>query len=250
MHQYIVLSILKGGHYLKEPAMENKPEINFVKEYKPATDAVVELTNARIADVMNGCFFDQKVSVLIRNGKIISMPGLDDETSGRSVDLSIDLQGKTMLPGLFNVHCHIQMINPTLFADFKTLKAKKRYHDQQVEKNMADCLACGITNIRDGVLTQKDIDACLNSDCIIEPTLSVGYDMSWRLGGNRFYNDPSLEKLYAFRNKTFADLVENFWVPELKECVFAGFNKANLGKDKMLGIVNLSKLLAHYCRLA
>jgi len=371
-------------------------KINFVKEYQPGTEAVVELTNARIVDVINGCFFDQKVSVLIRNGKIISMPGLEDEPSGMPIDFSIDLQGKIMLPGLFNVHCHIQMINPTLFSDFKTLKAKKKYHDQQVEKNMADCLACGITNIRDaysddlrpnlqlrdrirnrkipgprilqavvvgahggylspelkgmkkillgmlglgtigyedvnsgvmafppdaneqqvreavdraidergadlikvgesleeslinsnpitmtmdqmqavtdqarrrgvqstihcvsvntfqravaagfsslahvardGVLSQKDIDACLNSDCIIEPTLSVGYDMSWRLEGDRFYNDPNLEKLYKFRNKTFVNLAENFWVPELERCVIAGFNKANLGKYKMLGM--------------
>ncbi|MCD4720889.1 MAG: amidohydrolase family protein [Desulfobacula sp.] len=390
--------------------MGNRSEVNFVKDYQPGTEAVVELTNARVVDVMNGCFFDQKVSVLIKNGKIISMPGLEDETLEIQIDFSIDLQGKTMLPGLFNVHCHIQMINPTLFADFKTLKAKKKYHEQQVEKNMADCMACGITNIRDaysndlrpnfqlrehiqnrelpgprimqavvvgarggylspelkgmkkilfgmlgvgtieydnfnsgviafpfdanqqqvrdavdraidergadlikvgesleeslinpnpitltmdqmqtitdqarrrgvqstihcvsvdtfqravtvgfsslahmardGVLSQKDIDACLNSDCIIEPTLSVGYDMSWRLKGDRFYNDPNLEKFYTFRNKTIADLVENFWVPGLRDYVIAGFNKANLGKYKMLGILNLSKLLAHYSRLA
>ena len=391
---------------LKETVMG---KINFIKDYQPGAEAVVELTNARVVDVMNGCFFDQKVSILIRNGKIISMPGLEDESSKIQIDFSIDLQGKTMLPGLFNVHCHIQMINPTLFSDFKTIKAKRKYHDQQVEKNMADCLVCGITNIRDaysddlrpnlklrerirnrelpgprimqavvvgahggylspelkgmkkillgmlglgtigyddvnsgvivfprdanqqqiwdavdraidergadlikvgesleeslinsnpitmtmdqmqaitdqarrrgvqstihcvsvdtfrravavgfsslahmardGVLGQKDMDAFLNSDCIIEPTLSVGYDMSWRLEGDQFYNDPNLEKLYVFRNKTFADLVEDFWVSELKRCVIAGFNKANLGKYKMLGVLNLSKLLAHYSRL-
>ena len=123
--------------------------INLIKESQPSAEAVVELTNARIVDVMNGCFLGQKVSVLIQNGKIISMPGLEDEPSEIQADFSIDLQGKTMLPDLFNVHCHIQMINPTLFSDFKTLKAKKKYHDQQVGKNMADCLACGITNIRD-----------------------------------------------------------------------------------------------------
>ena len=369
--------------------MGNRSEINFVKDYQPGTEAVVELTNARVVDVMNGCFFGQNVSVLIKNGKIVAMPGLEGATSEMQVDFSIDLQGKTILPSLFNVRCHIQMINPTLFSGFKTVKAKKKYHEQQVEKNMADCLARGITNIRDaysddlrpnlqlrerirkreipgprimqavvvgarggyltpelqgmkkillgmlglgtieyedvnsgviafppdaneqqvrgavdraieergadlikvgesleesllnsnpitmtldqmqtitdqarrrgvqstihsvsvdtfrravtvgfsslahmardGVLAQKDIDACLNSDCIIEPTLSIGYDMSWRLEGDPFYNDPNLEKLYAFRNKTFADLVENFWVPELRDCVVAGFNKANLG---------------------
>ena len=129
--------------------MGNRSGINFVKDYKPGTEAVVELTNARVVDVLNGCFFDQNVSVLIKNGEIISMPGLENETSEIQTDFFIDLQGKTMLPGLFNVHCHIQMINPTLFSDFKTIKARKKYHDLQVEKNMADCLARGITNIRD-----------------------------------------------------------------------------------------------------
>ncbi|RLC06736.1 MAG: hypothetical protein DRH34_00020 [Deltaproteobacteria bacterium] len=389
--------------------MGKRSDIHFVKDYQPDAEAVVELTNAKIVDVINSCFLDQNVRVLIQNGKIVSMPGLEGESLEIPVDFSIDLQGKTLLPGFFNVHCHIQMINPTLFSNFKTIRAGKKYHDQQVEKNMADCLACGITNIRDaysdelrpnfqlrerirnrkipgprikqavvvgahggyltpkltgmkkvllgilglgtmeyenihsgviafptganqqqirdavdraidergadlikvgesleesllnsnpitmtmdqmqavtdqarrrgvqstihcvstdtvrravavgfsslahmardGILSQKDIDACLKSDSIIEPTLSVGYDMSWRLKGDPFYNDPNMEKLYRFRNKTFGGLVETFWVPELKRCVIEGFNKANLGRYKMLGILNLSKLLTHFSRM-
>jgi len=390
--------------------VENRSEINFVKDYQPGTDSVVELTNGKFVDVINGCFFGQNVSVLIKNGVIVSMPGLENEAEKMKPDFSFDLKGKTVLPGLFNVHCHTQMINPTLFSDFKTVKARKKHHDQQVRKNMEDCLARGITNIRDaytddlrpnrkliehsqnqmipgprimqavvvgalggylspelkgikkfllgklglgtiayedansgvvvfppdageqqvrdavdraidergadlikvgesleesllnsnpvtmpikqmqaitdqarrrnvqstihsvsvdtfrravmvgfsslahmardGKLTQKDIDACLNSDCIIEPTLSVGYDMSWRLQGDQFASDPNLEKLYGFRDKTFADLAQEFWVPELRDCVIAGFNKANIGKYTMLGAIKLSKLLAHFSRLA
>jgi len=389
--------------------MENRSEINFVKNYQPGLNAVVELTNGRFVDVMNDGFFDQHVSVLIRNGEIISMPGLESETSTIKSDFAIDLKGKTVLPGFFNVHCHTQMINPTLFSDFKTIKTRKKYHDHQVRKNMADCLVRGITHIRDtysddlrpnrqlnehirnqkipgprilqavvvgalggylspefkgikkilmkklglgniaygdfnsgvvtflpdageqqvrdavnraidergadlikvgesleesllnskpatmsikqmqaitdqarlrnvqstihcvsvdtfrraimvgfsslahmardGELTQKDIDACLNSDCIIEPTLSVGYDMSWRLKGNPFSADPNLEKLYEFRDKNVARLVETFWIPELKESVMTGFNKANRGQYKLLGIFNLEKLLAHFIRV-
>jgi len=389
--------------------LKNRSGIKFVKDYKPGLDAVVALTNGRFVDVTNGCFFDRNVSVLIKSGKIVSMPGLENETEKIRPDFSIDLKGKIVLPGLFNVHCHIQMINPTFFSDFKTINARKRYHDLQVRKNMEDCLARGITNIRDaysddlrpnrklieqiknhtipgprimqavvvgplggylspelkgikkillrklglgtieyedsnagvitflpdaneqqvrdavnraidergadlikvgesleesmlnsnpitmtikqmqaiadqarlrnvqttihcvsvntfqraikvgfsslahiardGELNQKDIDACLNSDCIIEPTLSVGYDMSWRLKGDQFSNDPNLKKLYGFRNKTFADLAEEFWIPELKDFVIAGFNKANMGKYNMLGVFNLSKILAYFSRL-
>jgi imidazolonepropionase-like amidohydrolase len=388
--------------------MRNRCKTNFVNDYKPSSEDVVELRNARFADVINGCFFGQDVRVQIQNGKILSMPGLERETTEIKPNIVIDLKGKTVLPGLSNVHCHIQMVNPTVFLDFKTIKARKKYHDQQVEKNMADCLSRGITHLRDaysddlrpnrqlkerirnreipgprilqaivvgarggylapelrgikkillgflglstiayeeehsgviafpaganeqqvrdavdrainergadlikvgesleegllnsnpitmtmeqlqaitdqtrrrglqstihsvsvntfkravkvgfsslahmpreGELTQTDIDAFLNSDCIIEPTLSVGYDLSWRLAGNPFSNDRNMEKLYAFRNQTFADLTEDFWLPEFKDCVITGFNKANRGKYNMFGILNLSKSLEHFSR--
>ena len=390
--------------------MKNRSEINFVKDYPPGAEAVVELTNGKFVDVINGCFFGQNVSVLIKNGKIVSMPGLENETEKMKPDFFFDLKGKTVLPGLFNVHCHTQMVNPTLFADFKTARARKQYHDQQVIKNLEDCLVRGVTNIRDaysddlrpnrelmehiqnkkipgprimqavlvgslggylspelkgmkkillkklglgtieyedansgviafspdaseqqvrdavdraidergadlikvgesleesilnpdpvtmpikqlqaitdqarrrsvqstihsvsvdtfrravmvgfsslahmardGELTQKDIDACLNSDCIIEPTLSVGYDMSWRLKGDQFAADPNLQRLYEFRDKTFIDVAKEFWIPELKDFVIDGFTKANIGKYKMFGIFNLSKLLSHFSQLA
>jgi imidazolonepropionase-like amidohydrolase len=390
--------------------MVNRFGTNFADDYKPSPEDIVELTNARFVDVKNGCFFAQNVRVQLQNGKILSMPGLEGETSEIKPDIVIDLQGKTVLPGLFNVHCHIQMINPTMFVDLKTIKAKKKYHDQQIDYNMANCLARGITNIRDactddlrpnrklkerirnkeisgprilqavvvgagggyltheyrgikkvlmgllgfptidyedensgvvafpvdaneqqvrdavdkainergadlikvgesleesllnpnpntmtieqlqaitdqtrrrgqqstihsvsvntfkrsvqvgfsslahmprdGELTKKDVNSFLSSGCIIEPTLSVGYDMSWRLKGDPFYNDRNLEKLYAFRNQTFADLAEDFWLPELKDCVKSGFNKANLGKYNVLGVLNISKSLKHFCRWA
>jgi imidazolonepropionase-like amidohydrolase len=389
--------------------MGNSNEIRFVKDYQPAADAVVELTNARFVDVINGCFFDQGVTVIIKDGKIAAMPGFGGESTEIKPDLTLDLKGKTVLPGLFNVHCHIQMVNPTLFSNLKIVRAAKKNHDRQVEKNMADCLSRGITNIRDaftddlrpnrqlkdrilngelpgprilqavvvgarngyltpefrgikkillgfmglatidyenensgviafasgdneqqvrdavdraidergadlikvgesleesllnsnpntmtmkqlqtiadqarrrgvqstihsvsvdtfrravkagfsslahmardGELTREDVDACLDSACIIEPTLSVGYDMSWKLEGNPFFNDPNMEKLYQYRNNTFSDLAAEFWLPELKDGVIAGFNKAKRGKYNMLGLINMSKLLEHFCRI-
>jgi len=102
---------------------------------------------------------------------------------------------------------------------------------------------------RDNDLTQKDIDACLNSDSIIEPTLSVGYDLSWRIKENPFCNGSNLKKLYKFRDKTFYDLADTFWIPELKDHVITGFKKANRGSYNMFGLLNLSKTLTHYTAL-
>jgi predicted amidohydrolase YtcJ len=77
------------------------------------------------------------------------MPGPAGDKDAIAPDVTFDLQGKSVIPGLFNVHCHIQMINPTLLADLQTLKAKRRFHAQQVEKNMADCIERGVTHVRD-----------------------------------------------------------------------------------------------------
>jgi len=376
---------------------------------KLSMDSSVELINGRFLDVISGRYFEQGTRLFIKGGTLEIVNGMADENTAMKPGFTIDLHGKTVIPGLFNVHCHIQSVNPTLFSDFKTVFAKKKHRDQQVEKSMADCLVRGITNIRDawsndlgpnrklkdriqkgeipgprilqavvvgpiggyltpefrgakkilmkfmglcpdykdensGVVTfpldanelqvrdavdksiddrgadlikvgesleeslinsnpntmtieqlqaitdqsrrrgvqstihcvsldtfrrslkagfssmahmprdsslsPEDIYAFLKSDCIIEPTLSVGYDLSWKLEGNLFFNDPNMEKLYEFRNNAFADLAAEFWVPDLKDCVIAGFKKANLGKYTMLGIINMSKTLEHFCRLA
>jgi len=370
----------------------------------------IELTNGRFIDVVNGCFFNEGTRVWIKNGKVISMPGFQESDSNVDPDISIDLKGMTVMPGLFNVHCHIQLINPTILLNCKTRKARREYHSKQVENNMEACLARGITNIRDayagdlrpnrklatriglgkipgpriqqavvvgalggylspelkglnkkisellgrskitydninsdiivfpanarqsdvrsivdraidergadlikvaeslersvinsdpsvmtveqlsaiadqarkrglqstihsvsmdtfrravsagfssiahvprdGKLLQKDIDECKRAGSIIDPTLSIAYDMSWRLKGDPFYNDPIMEKLYQYRNRVFEGLADEFWIPELKEHVKKGFEKANDSKYNMFGIVNLSKLLAHYSGIA
>ena len=117
--------------------------------YGLSGDSIVELQNGRFLDVINGRYFDKSTRLFIKNGKIELADSSVDRSLTHKPDFTIDLHEKNVIPGLFNVHCHIQMINPTLFSDLKTVKSRKKYHGQQVEKNMADCLARGITNIRD-----------------------------------------------------------------------------------------------------
>ncbi len=389
--------------------MENTFETKPIDPDRINNNTLVELTNARFVDVVNSCFFDQGTRMIIQGRRIVALPGPAVKEDALKPDVTFDLQGKTVLPGLFNVHCHIQMINPTLLADLQTLKAKRRFHMQQVEKSMADCIERGVTHIRDaftddlrlnsrlkeriarkeipgpriqqavmvgplggylipdlkgarkfflglmgigkikynnihsgaiafspdadeqmvrdavdqaidergadfikvgesleesllnknpvnmslhqletitdqarkrgvqstihsvsvetfqrsvqagfsslahmardGELSQDDIQACLNAGTIIDPTLSVGYDASWKLKDDAFSGDPNMETLYQFRNNRFSNLAEEFWLPELATCVVRGFEKANKGKYKALGFIDMSKLLAHFSRL-
>jgi imidazolonepropionase-like amidohydrolase len=98
----------------------------------------VKLANARIADVENDCYFGPEVSLVIQNGKIAAMPGLPGEPEAFPADAVIDLHGLTVIPGLFNTHCHVQFI-----------MERGQNRDMQIARHLADCADRGVTNIRD-----------------------------------------------------------------------------------------------------
>jgi imidazolonepropionase-like amidohydrolase len=127
----------------------NTSETLFVKRYEPGSQARVELVNGRIVDVVNGRYYDAGTRVILQGGKIESMPGLAGEPTDVKPDFSIDLQGKTVLPSLYNTHCHLLQFEPTFVPGLSDMRRIKRYREQQIAKNMAECLAHGITHVRD-----------------------------------------------------------------------------------------------------
>jgi cytosine/adenosine deaminase-related metal-dependent hydrolase len=122
---------------------------NFVKQYKPDEHSRVELKNGRILDVVNGRYYDMGTRVILRGGKIESMPAPASAPTSVKPDFSIDLQGKTVLPGLFNTHCHLLTIATSMIPNLIETWRVKRYREQQLAKNLADCLTHGITHVRD-----------------------------------------------------------------------------------------------------
>jgi imidazolonepropionase-like amidohydrolase len=129
--------------------MAGYTETKFVKQYEPGNQARVELVNGRILDVVNGHYHETGTRVILQGGVIVSMPGRTGEPTAVKADFSIDLQGKTVLPGLFNTHCHLLQFEPTLVMGLSDMVRIKRYREQQKAKNMAECLAHGITHVRD-----------------------------------------------------------------------------------------------------
>lgn len=122
-------------------------ETHFVPEYEPDHKAIVELKNGRTVDVVNGCFFDPGVRVLIQGTKIAAMPDLESEPKP---DYSIDLQGRTAIPGLLNTHCHVNRNMPLNYT-FKGMYLQRKYGEQQIQRNMSECLSHGITYLRDAL---------------------------------------------------------------------------------------------------
>lgn len=97
----------------------------------------IKLVNARFVDVENGCFYPSQTSLVIHNGKIESISGLLGESDHAAADAVIDLQGLTVIPGLFNTHCHLQFI------------PKGEVGARQLAKGLHDCVDRGVTNVRD-----------------------------------------------------------------------------------------------------
>ena len=387
--------------------MSDRYETNFVEGYQPGSDACVELKNGKILDVINGCYLESGTSIILKDEKIISLSGAPDASSDRTPDFTIDLQGKAVMPGLFNTHCHIDMTMPTSVPRLRDIKLSKRFHKKQMVKNMAECLAHGITNIRDAMtadlrpvrnlkekisrreipgpriwqsilvgppdgylsenikqvmrllrsalgvatvdyekaesgvvifpidadekqvrgavdraveergadfikigeqrenmisfkpdasimsmvqlkaltdqtrerglkstmhhvsvesfrrgvqggvsslahapfdapLSQDDVRAFNAAGCIIEPTLSVSYDLCWKIEDDPFYNHPKMDAMTEFRNKTYTDLMDEYWIPELRECVNKSFEKITAGRLKLLGLLDMSGFLKYY----
>jgi imidazolonepropionase-like amidohydrolase len=122
---------------------------NLVKRYEPGKQARVELVNGRILDVINGRYFDAGTRVTLKGGKIESMPGLADEPTGITPDFTIDLQGKTILPGLYNTHLHLTNVGASMVASLSDMWRSKKYLEQQRAKNVVECLAHGVTHVKD-----------------------------------------------------------------------------------------------------
>lgn len=108
----------------------------------------VALRNGRIVDVMRGVYETPGTQVILSGRKIETVAGPGEAVHADAV---IDLQGRAVIPGLFNTHCHIQLKYPTMFiapSDFGTIK---KFGPSQIEKSMADCLTHGVTNVRDAL---------------------------------------------------------------------------------------------------
>ena len=122
---------------------------NFIFDYKPDENARVELKNGKLVDVVKGCFFPKNTRIIIEGGTIIDMPRKAKGGYNIKVDYSIDLQGKTVIPSLFNTHCHTSVTSPTLIPSWQDIKLAKKLKGQQQKKTMVECLSRGVTNIRD-----------------------------------------------------------------------------------------------------
>ncbi len=95
----------------------------------------------------------------------------------------------------------------------------------------------------DAALTQEDVDAFIEAGCVIEPTISAVYALCWKVVGDLLQDHPDMDRLCEYRANevTFADLADEFFIPEFRESLINSYKKYSKGSFKMLGILDLAK---------
>jgi imidazolonepropionase-like amidohydrolase len=99
---------------------------------------------------------------------------------------------------------------------------------------------------RDADLSEADVEAFIAAKCISEPTLSVAYDVVWRVKGHPSYDHPEVLKIMEYRDKTIAALAEEFFVPELRGSVLGSHQRLSRGIMKSLGFMDNSAMYRFY----
>ena len=133
--------------------------------------------NCKVVDVMNKNIFDGAVAV--EDGKIVEV-GASVSEAGAEV---VDLQGKYVMPGLFNCHTHMCMA-PNPAVDYSLNDAKLTI---QAINNLKEYLKTGVTFIRDvGGENYVDIDVrnAARKGQVLAPDMQVSGKCICMTGGH------------------------------------------------------------------
>jgi imidazolonepropionase-like amidohydrolase len=99
---------------------------------------------------------------------------------------------------------------------------------------------------RDGVLSSEDIQAFVAGDCFSDPTLSVAYDVSYKIKGDPTADNPAMNLLTEFRNRVHSGLVDEYWIDEFKAGAQKHYDKANSGNMKVFGFLPMTTMFKYY----
>lgn len=113
--------------------------------------------------------------VVVEDGRIVDVgPGLD-------ADESVDVTGRTLLPGLFDAHVHVMITHVDLWRIVQTPFSYRFY---QALANLESTLAIGITTVRDAGGADLGLKQALEDGLIAGPRVQLSISMMSQTGGH------------------------------------------------------------------
>jgi len=90
------------------------------------------------------------------------------------------------------------------------------------------------------------VDGLVDAQTFVEPTLTAGYYLSWRLKDNRWRDDPEIERLDSFRDTTYQTVIAESWLPEVQKNYAGQLEALKEGTMKIFGLFDVSQAFHFY----
>jgi imidazolonepropionase-like amidohydrolase len=130
----------------------------------------------RGARVFDGTGSDPaRADVVVEDGRIV------DVGSGLDADESVELDGRTLLPGLFDCHTHVTISHVDIWRAVQQPFSLAFY---QAAHNLAATLRIGITSIRDAGGADLGIRQAVDDGLIAGPRMQISLIMLSQTGGH------------------------------------------------------------------
>jgi imidazolonepropionase-like amidohydrolase len=138
------------------------------------------LSGGRVFDGTGAAVAD--ADVLIEEGRFLDVgPGLDG-------DESVDVSGKTLLPGLFDTHVHLASRYED-FDEWRLLNEPFSLPFFRMGENLRRTLALGITTVRDAMGADAGLRGAVEEGTLVGPRMQISVTMLSITSG---HNDPWL----------------------------------------------------------
>jgi imidazolonepropionase-like amidohydrolase len=131
------------------------------------------LAGGQVFDARSGTLSD--ADVLIEDGRIA------DVGSGLDGDESVDVSGRTLLPGLFDCHTHVMIGHIDMW---KMLQRPFSLMFYEAEKNLEATIDVGITTVRDAGGADLGVKTAVEQGLVRGPRMQISIRMLSQTGGH------------------------------------------------------------------
>lgn len=145
------------------------------------------------AQVFDGTGADPyRADVVIEDARIVAV----GPAGSADADMAVDLEGKTLVPGLFDTHVHITIRTVDIW---QLVQRPFSYQFFEAAQNLRDTLAVGITTIRDAGGADLGIRQAVEDGLTPGPRLRISLIMLSQTGGHGDDWLPSGDTLHFFK---------------------------------------------------